>query len=69
MSKFFTAGTTPPGFYATRPALESVEITDELWLELLAAQFAGQQIIAGEDGMPVAADFPPVPEATMHLAG
>ena len=64
MSKFFTAGTTTLGFYVTRTALESIEITDELWLELLAALFAEQQIIAGTDGMPIAADFPSVPEPT-----
>lgn len=66
MSKYFTAGTIPPGFYATRPEIESVEVTDELWQELLAEQFAGKQIIADADGMPIAADFPPVPEATTH---
>ncbi|EPN1928640.1 TPA: hypothetical protein ACX3KE_001235 [Enterobacter kobei] len=66
MPKYFTAATTPPGFYTTRPEIESVEVTDELWQELLAEQFAGKQIIAGADGIPTVADFPPVPEATTH---
>lgn len=68
MSKYFTAGTIPPGFYATRPEIESVEITDERWQELIAAQYAGQQIIAGAGWMPVAADLPPVSEADTHPA-
>lgn len=67
MAKFFTPGTTPPGFYATRPEIENVEITDERWQELIAAQYAGQQIISGEDGMPVAVDFPPAPETMTPL--
>lgn len=54
MSKFFTPGTTPPGFYASRQGSDDIEITDEQWQELLAAQFAGKQIIAGADGMPSA---------------
>lgn len=52
MAKFFTPGTTPPGFYATQPGIESVEITDEFWQDLMAAQFSGRQIIAGEGGLP-----------------
>lgn len=64
MAKFFAAGTTPSGFYATRPEIESVEVADELWRELLAAQFTGQQIIAGADEMPLTVDFPPAPEAS-----
>lgn len=58
MVKYFTAGTTPPGFFETRPEIDSVEITDELWQEMMTAQAAGRKIIAGADGMPVLADIP-----------
>lgn len=63
MAKYFTPGTTPPGFYATRPEINSVEITDDLWRELLTAQFAGQQIITSEEGVPIAVDFPQGPDS------
>ncbi|HGH8123673.1 TPA: hypothetical protein ACJOGX_003905 [Enterobacter kobei] len=64
MTKFFTPGTTPPGFYASKPEIDSVEITDERWQELISAQFSGQQIVVGEGGMPVAVYFPPVPDVS-----
>ncbi|HGH4632865.1 TPA: hypothetical protein ACJIWZ_004158 [Enterobacter kobei] len=68
MSKYFTAGTIPPGFYATRPEIDSVEITDELWQEMMTAQAAGRKIIAGADGMPVLADIPVIPNSELLKA-
>jgi len=38
---------------------DAVEISDELWQSLLAAQAAGQVIVAGVDGMPEAVSSPP----------
>ncbi|MEQ4450990.1 hypothetical protein ABNT06_06075 [Kosakonia sacchari] len=60
MPKYFTAGTTPPGFFETSPEIDSVEITDELWQEMMTAQAAGRTIIAGADGMPALEEIPPL---------
>ncbi|MCR1298369.1 hypothetical protein [Enterobacter kobei] len=68
MTKYFTAGTTPPGFFETRPEIDSVEITDELWQEMMTAQAAGRKIIAGADGMPVLADIPVIPNSELLKA-
>lgn len=42
-----------------------VDISDELWAALLAAQSTGKRLIRGEDGMPVAAD--PLPPTTDEI--
>lgn len=36
----------------------AVEITDDRWQELLRAQMNGKRIVTGEDGYPVAEDYP-----------
>lgn len=61
MTKYFTAETTPPGFYEAPPAGTAyVEISDDEWRELLEQQFSGKQIIADKDEKPVAVDYIPV---------
>ncbi|RVU74730.1 tail fiber assembly protein [Pantoea dispersa] len=42
---------------------DAVEITDEVWLDLLKKQSEGRVIAVGENGMPVANDAPPLTSA------
>lgn len=56
MTKYFTPNTTPPGFYSTIPIVDYVEITDEKWQQLIAAQYSGKQIVTDSDGMPAAVE-------------
>lgn len=44
---------------------DAVEITDETWLDLLKQQSEGKVIEAGENGMPVANDAPPLTTAQL----
>ncbi|MBZ6393739.1 MULTISPECIES: tail fiber assembly protein [Pantoea] len=44
---------------------DAVEITHEAWLELLKQQSDGKVIAAGNDGIPVANDAPPLTTAQM----
>ena len=44
---------------------DAVEITDEVWVELLKQQSEGKVIAAGENGFPVANDAPPLTSAQL----
>lgn len=70
MPKYFTKDTSPVGFYSTKPDdIESVEISDTRWLELVDAQNKGKVIRADSVGFPVIEDMPgPTPEALMQIA-
>lgn len=70
MPKYFTKSTSPVGFYSTKPeGIESVEISDTLWLELISAQNKGKIISVDSAGFPIIEDMPaPTPEVLMQFA-
>lgn len=39
--------------------VQAVEISDDQWAALLAAQASGKKLVRGDDGLPVAVDPPP----------
>jgi hypothetical protein len=62
VARFFSKTTS--GFYldsihGERMPSDAVEITDDEYAALMAAQSAGKSIVADADGKPVAADQPP----------
>lgn len=68
MTKYYSPSIN--GFYSfeingTSIPEDAVEITDEAWLNLLKEQSEGKVIAAGENGMPLANDAPPLTSAQL----
>ncbi|AXZ12088.1 tail fiber assembly protein [Klebsiella pneumoniae] len=68
MTKYYSPGVN--AFYSidingTSIPEDAVEITDEAWLDLLKQQSEGKVIGAGENGIPVANDAPPLTSAQL----
>lgn len=59
MPKYFAAMTVPPGFFNEKPDdMETVEISDEQWRDMIDAQSNGKMISVDKNGQPVAISLP-----------
>ena len=59
MTKYFAETTMPVGFFNTKPdGIDTVEIDDETWSELISEQSNGKIITADGNGQPIAIELP-----------